>query len=234
MNCTHTTELLPLYVADDLPPAKAEIVRDHLRECSECRMLAEEFSESREWLQSAAVADLADNFYEDLRADVWGRIDAEKARLPFWAIWSNLFPRLNWWPVLATAAALLLFALGLFTLRRETGSIGVPTPPAPVVEVQPTPELLRNTGGETVAKETIKAPKIKSIRPKERLPLIRIPVPVVPLRVPELAQIEKPAIEQNPEMIRIEIQTADPNIRIIWLAPKEEPPLKDPDISTTE
>ena len=234
MNCTHTAELLPLFVADDLPPAKAEIVRDHLRECSECRMLAEEFSESREWLQNAAVADLPDTFYKDLRADVWGRIDAEKARLPFWAMWSNLFPRLNWWPMFATAAALLLFAVGLFTIRRETESIGLPTPPASIAKVRPTPELKQNPEIGAVVKAGIKAPKAKSIRPKDKLPLIRVPLPVTRLPVPDLARIAQPAIEQAPEMIRIEIQTADPNIRIIWLAPKEEAPLTDPNISTIE
>jgi anti-sigma factor RsiW len=229
MNCTHTAELLPLYVADDLPPAKAEIVRDHLRECSECQTLAEEFSESREWLQSAAVADLPDTFYEDLRADVWRSIDTEKARFPFWA---NLFPRLNWWPVLASAAALLVFAFGLFTLRHDTGSIGLPTPPAPVAVVKPTPEIMPLSGA--VAKVEIKSPKAKLTRRQDTLPLIRVPLPVAPLRVPELARIDQPAIEQGPEMIRIEIQTADPNVRIIWLAPKEEAPLADPNISTIE
>jgi hypothetical protein len=229
MNCTHTAELLPLYVADDLPPAKAEIIRDHLRECSECRALAEEFAESREWLQSAAVADLPDDFYKTLRADVWRRVDAEKARLPLWA---KLFPGLNWWPVLATAAALLLFAVGLFTLRRETGSIGMPMPPAPVAVVKPTPEIM--PAGGTVAKVEIKTPKTKLTRLQNRLSLIRVPLPVAPLRVPELARIDQPAIEQAPEMLRIEIQTADPNVRIIWLAPKEETPLADPNTSTIE
>jgi hypothetical protein len=28
--------------------------------------------------------------------------------------------------------------------------------------------------------------------------------------------------DRDPEMLRIEIQTADPNIRIIWLAPKDQ------------
>jgi hypothetical protein len=233
MNCTHTAELLPLFVADDLPPAKAEIVRDHLRKCSECRTLAEEFSESREWLQSAAVAELPDNFYEDLRANVWGRIDAEKARLPFWAGWSNLFPRLNWWSMLATTAALLLFAVGLFTLRRGTESIELPTPPALVAGVRPPPipESMPEVKAEIT---TPKSPRAKSIRSKGKLPLIRVPFPVAPLTVPDLARIAQPAIEQNQEMIRIEIQTADPNIRIIWLAPKEEAPLNDPNISTIE
>jgi hypothetical protein len=29
------------------------------------------------------------------------------------------------------------------------------------------------------------------------------------------------SVDESPEMLRIEIQTSDPNIRIIWFAPKE-------------
>ena len=46
----------------------------------------------------------------------------------------------------------------------------------------------------------------------------------IPLADPEMIALnpEMPERKTDQEMLRIEIQTADPNIRIIWFAPKTD------------
>lgn len=216
MNCTHVSEMLPLYITGDLPADKTGPIAGHLRICQDCRSLAAEFAADRDWLQQAAAPAFDEDFYDGLRSGVWNRIDAEAARPKFW---QRLLPEWNWRPVTAIAVAvLLLVVFSAIALRRGTNSGLEIDPPQPVAVVNPTPMPTLEPPRPVVI------PKKRRPQPKTATPAI--PLPVAPENRPALGNIAETTIggkeieTKEIQMMRIEIQTADPNIKIIWLTPK--------------
>lgn len=227
MNCTRMESLLPLYVAGDLRPNEAARVAAHLDQCSPCRERAAEFEASRAWLCASATPEFDESFFAELRGSVWSEIAREPERSkPFFA---SLF---RWKPLLA-AAAMLTLAFGGWLFSRDTAK---PRPRVPQDELavkkeaaashqspaakreepkgrtQPTSSKARPTQPRTAARPELKPQPIELPAAKE---------PVAPLVAAGESAAEAPAEAAAPETLRIEIQTADPNIRIIWFAPKE-------------
>lgn len=244
MKCTHTIELLPLYAGGDLPEAKTEAVREHLRGCADCRALAEEFAAEfaagSAWLRDQLVPDFGEDDFEQLRAAVWQRIDREEARVPFW---ERFFPRMNGRMVLAMASAALLIAFGLAVYLRAARSGQVPkheiaeATPEPSPVKRPAIGLPPAIGQKRELKRGLKREfKRETARQSNRrnAPLRRQLIPAAPATQPEIARGVEGEVKSAPEMTRIEIQTADPKIRIIWFAPKEESPKSDSMLATSD
>ena len=215
MNCSHVQRLLPLYTGDDLPIRKADSVRAHLFECQQCNDLATGYSESLAWVNSAGRIDLDERFFEELRDSVWRGVRAgEKSR-------SNR--RLAWLTLLGSAAAIaLIAAIAMFGGRR--------------VEPPVAPEVARETQTRSVDPAALvhpveKAPSRRVVhrrRPSRVEAVASIPVSAAP----EIAGSHNSANAESASPVldtlrRIEIQTADPTVRIIWLVaePAETPML---------
>ena len=196
MNCTHIQNLLPLYIEGDLPSQQADTVRAHLFSCPQCRESASEYEASQEWLRASASTQLEDQFFDDLRASVWRGIEDNRKPGPF-------FPRWSW----AIAVALLLITAGVLLYSRRIQPLSdVPN----LVKVSPEkrPEVTITAAHRATVKR----------RPRQVRPLRMIPL----LPVPAQAERTEVANDGSDSMLRIEIQTADPNIRIIWLVPKPQ------------
>src|SRR5262245_34755227 len=106
MRCTHAEKLIPLFAGDDLPAREAAALRRHLESCANCRRLADEFEESRDWLRGFAAPQFDDSMLDGMRDSVLqgiGRIE-NRAR---WLQW--FVPGLNL-RFAASLAALLLIA----------------------------------------------------------------------------------------------------------------------------
>jgi anti-sigma factor RsiW len=228
MNCTRVQELLPLYVGADLAAREAEIVRAHLETCALCRELAEEFAASAAWLQAAPPPEFDEAFFAALRGDVQQAI-AQTAPRPSWV--ERWFPALNWRWAWVPVLALILLAIALNWQRQRVLPTMQPEQVRAEVSPTPVPEQQRPLSEPNhLAVEELPRGKQRRVFPRR----VALPREAAIALDPAQTGLPKespkpiaPAVGESmlataPELMRIEIQTADPNIRIIWLTPKPQ------------
>ncbi len=232
MKCEQIEELIPLYVGGDLEPSEADDLRHHLTDCAQCRRLHEDFQASQTWLTTFAVPEFDEASLATLRASVLNEIERQEKR-GSWLDW--LLPKWNPRLVLAvsTAALVAVTALSVTVYRIQIASPKLGDDQVSVVTggypLQITP------GNQQVSTATIKEHRIRRSKPSEPALLpeeafnnggLSFPLEP-PVIVPEQTESEtappaEPEDKEPKEMLRIELQTADPNIRIIWLTPKAD------------
>ncbi|HKQ73013.1 MAG TPA: zf-HC2 domain-containing protein [Blastocatellia bacterium] len=219
MRCTHAEKLIPLFAGDDLPAREAGALRRHLESCANCRRLAAEFEESRDWLRGFPAPNFDEAMLDDLRDSVLrgiGRVE-NRSRLKQWIV-----PGLNLRFAFATSLALLLLIiwLGLMSARRQPQRDPVHNRADAQKDGGHRIELPSDKNSNDQANTDQRIVKDK----QDRRGFTRKPVKP---RLHESPQTERQTIEPdstNAELaasrdtLRIEIQTADPNIRIIWFA----------------
>lgn len=242
MNCTRIEALLPLYVSADLPPRELEIVRTHLTTCAACGGELETLAASQTWLQAAPLPEFDEAFFDGLRADVRQAIatseeQTRRGGLAHWfERWLPVWPSVGTWTwagAAALAVALLMLALnwtqffGRQPLQESAGTFATPTPLPTALPLSPALNPAPVEAPQLARRTVPTASRPKTFKPLRRLPesadLAATQTAAPPHR--EVAPVEtKLANNTNPaalpEMMRIELQTADPNIRIIWLTPK--------------
>lgn len=212
MNCTRIAQWLPLYASADLPAPQLAEVSAHLALCESCAAAAAEFAAAREWVQGTAAPVFDEAFYAELRYAVRQELAAQPARVAWWP--------LRWKPLLVAAALLLLtiFSLRLFQTKGVPLTDIVKTPASPQLPVaarEPMPPInklaqtqIAVTPHHRAVRRVIKTASVPELLVKAESATVPEPPAVASAAAPE------------PEMLRIEMQTADPNIRIIWLTPK--------------
>jgi hypothetical protein len=222
MRCTQAETLISLFVGDDLPARDAAAVRDHIESCARCQQLAAEFTASQTWLREFSAPHFDEAVFDDLRGAVLGEINAPRpSRIEFWK------PRWNPRFAMLAASLLLIVGLGIYAWRQQSkprietfagdgdnkpSQREEPPQPAPMQyreRERPAPGLLAHSS------------KRKSLtRPAPRL---KQPDAIANLtQPPPNTDVAANNTTANQEMLRIEMQTADPNIRIIWFAPKTD------------
>ena len=238
MNCRRIAELIPLYVEGDLGERSASGVRSHLQACAACRALATEYEASQAWLRAAEPPDFDDAFVDTIRAGLMRELAVGGTARPF-------AERLRGWLaprrlVVATAALMVIFiTLALFVYwsrsraNRQDNQLAEGTP-APTVEKNGDYTKPATGANPVPVKQMIQQPKRRTLH--RAAPLLatrsrRDDKRVAPPQVHLVARHPLNAVPMDnhdattgsAEMLRIEIQTADPNIRIIWFAPKQTP-----------
>jgi hypothetical protein len=240
MNCRRIKELMPLFVEGDLDAKAMNEVSLHLSDCTACAQLVNEYSASQAWLQTYEMPDLDNAFFIDLKHSVMHEIEQNQTRPSWLQILAG-----RWTPNLAFAMAVaLLILVGALVFSRYIGktkidelnpSISVTTPDEPKKEEKSphlkSPDNKQEKNDQRVAYH----PKHRSSKPKEKF---QEPLPeqqtLEPLNI-FASNVFENTMEANPiNMIgaselpastlstRIDLQTSDPNIRIIWFAPKLE------------
>ena len=197
MKCAQTETLLPLFVGDDLAPREADALRAHLAGCPSCAAQAADFAESRAWLQSLQAPESDARQLDDLRSAVLGAIRAERPR----AGWFDRWRAPHW----ALFAAGLLLLAGLAWLMRGAG-------------LQPAPTKKEDSALRNPAPDEKEA--IALGNPAQTRKHFRAGTKPAPRRQPRPSATPTDLAAADGEMLRIEMQTEDPNIRIIWFAPK--------------
>jgi hypothetical protein len=244
MDCKRMTRMMSLYVAGDLVGEPEREAAAHLAACQACRQLAEEFSESSSLLTQACAQPQFDaEFYNGIRSAVLGKIALDRiGSKP--SIFGRLWGRR--WVYAASFAALIVAVVALQLFRgtsREPRNVAL-TPPA--THATASDQTKQNSSSvrqfSAPAHESDRAAtqtrhphklfaRLDSRRGDSQIKAARKPeglnaaetardnrkesAPVTLLSVASVAP------RASPEISRIEIQTADPNIRIIWLAPRE-------------
>jgi hypothetical protein len=200
-SCPQNASLLALQAGGDVTPREAALLRRHLDRCDQCRQMLAELRDTRDWVRVNLPVVDADVLAE-LRRRVVGNLERER---PFpwllailgraWLSWRNL----GWQPVRGPAVAALLIVGALGALPSLNGRL---LQPGPFSSMQPATDA-RPAATHAVSDEPDEAEGESEEAADE--PLIGLD-----------GHDEDPA--SDPSGLRIEMQTRDPNVRIIWFA----------------
>lgn len=213
MNCIEVERLLPLYVEGDVNEREAHALRAHLSSCKGCSELAEEFRASQERLHNFAVPDFGAEFYEGIRREVLTKINSRTGART--SLLFRLRPQFALRPALAASFALLfLFAAGVILLYRSQQRSA--TALAALEKSMGDFHLDEiKEAGTTPARITTPAASRNVIERSARRKLASKEI-----EAPAPESVAKVNATRQQAIARMEIQTSDPNIRIIWLARK--------------
>lgn len=234
MKCTQIQELLPLYAGHDLDERHEQLVTAHLQTCATCSLAADGYREARELMHDFAPPVFGDEIYAEIRKNVWKRIENESpARSLFesMAVWFQ--PRFAW-----TAAAAVMITISLVTLyfvvkEFDVRPVNVVSVPRIVTPAMGPPPETRDGGplipGEGPRKQR-QADRTKRQRKPDRIMapdsgnslVAYLPDAQVPtmqnqsFSAPTAGTENLDSAAYDQKTLRMEIQTKDPNIRIIW------------------
>ena len=241
MSCHQIQELMPLYVGSDLEESRARLVAAHVQTCETCAHVAREYRETRQLLQTFVPPAFTENFYAEMRQSVWQNLEKKSPAPAFSSIIADLFrPRLAW--AVATAVLIAVSAIGIYVISRR-GAV-----PQPVVSHQPPASTTPNvqlpasspnnkssasslpSSGSNSRRAGIAPPQLpqkrKSISDRVNLAAEPTVATVSPAAIsaPVLGDSRQPnrgVSNASDAPLRVEFQTKNPNIRIIWFAPRD-------------
>jgi hypothetical protein len=243
MNCRRIEKLMPLFVEGDLDAEAMQDVSIHLGTCPVCSQMVSEYSASQAWLRTYEAPEFDNNFFRDLKQSVMLEIEQNQSR-PSWL--QRLQER--WQQNLAFAMALVMLILvGAFVLTMYKGKATIEPPDTqistgvePKIEGKPkekSPEE-KKPEQEISGNRRVVRHSFRRGQPKPAMKIIDEPLPLA--MQPDIEPLDRLTInifENNlatnpldlgrtgelpipPAGTRIEFQTSDPAIRIIWFAPK--------------
>jgi len=236
MNCKHVQELLPLYAGRDLEGKGAQMVMAHVQSCMECAGSIDEYRETRQLLKQFAPPPASDAVYAGIRQRVLREIEQEAAAPGLSRLLDSLFrPRLRWAVATALALAVSVFALYFIANRRnkqqQVASSGrtldVPTSPAITgVDVRPVQTRDPVQGLAAITHQSLRRKSSGAAADRSRSTTVNSTGPgsmsaqTLPNENNTSEADAVPAGESaRPEKtLRVEMQTRDPNIRIIWFS----------------
>ena len=237
MNCHQAEQLLPLYVGHDLDVQSTQSVLEHVQTCGACAGVLREFEDVSALTRQFASPLFSDNLYAGVRRGVLQEIGNQATAPWLPQLFANLFrPRLAW-----AVATVLLIALSLAAVyfitnpgndRKELVAGPPPTvrgtiepansasPADKQAAASPAHELNRDLSGPE--------PRRKKQRPAIAKRLIDVAdASSLKNASPPNRSLPQPALDDSAaseKTLRVEIQTADPNIRIIWFTQQESKP----------
>jgi len=248
MNCKQVQELLPLYAGRDLEEKRARLVTAHVQSCAECAGWAAEYHETRQLLQEFAPPSFGDAVYAGIRQRVLREIEREANTPGLSRLFASLFrPRLSWAVATALLIAVSVFAFYFIAHRgndrrqladvqspsqRPATASSSPAIPSPREETGPSFKNTNQSKGADTAiggsgDHTRPSQRRRSIGPAaDRQTTVAVNAPdtaPTPAEAslknnaePDAVPARAPATSDK--MIRVEMQTKDPNIRIIWFS----------------
>lgn len=229
MNCRRVEKLIPLYVEGDLASRSSERVASHLEWCGRCNRLADEYRESQSWLRTSAEPEFDEAFLTDFKREVLSGVSNTRPSFlgSLLGSWTQQWNRRQ---VLALGAALMLIC-GVLVLYiyQSKAHLGRPIDELAQQEQNDDknshylPGLAPGTkpapGASFAGDHRSRVRSMASQRTVARSLLSETN------KVSESTNADRHMSStttlDSREVLRIEIQTSDPNIRIIWFAPKE-------------
>ena len=229
MNCKNVEPLLSLYVGGDLEAEHARLVAAHLQSCTECSLVADEYVRASQLLQGYEAPLFSDEVYTGIREQVLHEIERE-SDAP--GIFSHLFlalvqPRMRW----ITATLLLAISVTALYLSRKPSR---QQPNDRQVAVQTVEPNQAGSGPDVRSEKSTEAEASISVSNKRHIRVATVPRPISRRRDAnagviasnlsrELLEraVSQPSSTRGP--LRVEIQTSDRNIRIIWLSGQRRP-----------
>ena len=240
MNCKNVEPLLSLYVGRDLDEEHSRLVAAHLQSCTTCTLAADEYACAGQLLQEYEPPFFSDEIYAGIREQVLNKIERESHAPARSGIFSQLFlalvqPRMRW----VTAALLLAISVTVLYVSRNpfrqlpndqqvAVRTGEPNQAGSRADVRS--ENSKASAGSSSFSNKGMATTRRSITGKREVNLGVVAIK----RSRELAKTMKVDSATNdrvdqrvvgvsqpssaPAPLRVEMQTTDRNIRIIWLS----------------
>lgn len=238
MNCEQVEELLPLYVGRDLEAGRERLVTVHVESCAACFAAATEHRQTRELIQELVPPAFSDDVYAGIRQNVWRRIESESTSQSQWDVITGLFrPRLTW--ALAIVALIAVSALGIYLIA---GRLSLPqriavrdlathsngpdkerskdeTKVPPITSNEPPGSRLadRRTTHRRIRRSVI-ADRADSVAVAQGAPSLTVDPPT---GMDNSAQPDASSDNNSKNTLRMEMQTKNPNIRIIWFSQRD-------------
>jgi len=210
----HVAEKLPLWAGGDLPSHEMKQVQEHLNTCQACQLEAKRYSEALAWLKEPANTGATDSpftqeDFKNVRNSVMAQISMTQKDIPQKSISKSgkrLVPYLPWLLAAAIPAAIILYGGKEYLVPKKSVSIGA-------AHVEPNDSI-----GANIVHAPQIAPLVKSFQPAASSPQLAARPKTAPKQsVGFLLAKNQPAnFEQDGTVTRIEFQTEDPNIKIIW------------------
>jgi hypothetical protein len=210
MKCKNVEPLLSLYVGSDLEEEESRSVAAHLQSCTDCTLAADQYFAASQLLQRYEPPLFGDQTYAGIRGQVLNEIERESRARAWPGIFSQLFlplvqPRMRW----ITAALLLGISVTALYLSRNR-SHQLPNDQQVAVRSRDEsagPSSVSNKGQDNMGvqrrpitrKKKAKADSSSSDRVVQRNVILSQP-------------------SSAPAPLRVELQTSNRNIRIIWLS----------------
>ena len=214
MTCARADELLALHVGSDLGRDQARAVEAHLGTCPRCSAEAAAYARSQSLIREAGPAPFEAGDYAEIRREVRERLAAEALRGTFVRRVTNIFleGKRGTAFVLAAAASLLLVA-GI-ALR--------PSQPAADPAAGPkTASIARAADGQAEAQPLHPSKKNPPLPPESTSVVRTADTPALfPSKQKHLVADKQTLLVSAAipaTLSRIELQTTNPNVRIIWL-----------------
>ncbi len=232
MNCSQIEKLLPLYVSHDLAGRQAQLITLHLPACEACRQAAAEYRQAQEFMRDFTSPIFGDEVYDEIRKGVWQQIEAEQKRPSLFDTMAVFFqPRLVWTAVAALVLSISVVAAYLLTQRTTPRPDDFANVPKTVLPMDWSAEGFAGGSREprTRNTESRQAKMLKRERKPGRM--------VAPDQAGSVAayspDVKTQSIDssspvvgkENLEGLRLELQTRDPNIRIIWFTNRDSKPV---------
>lgn len=238
MNCKNVEPLLSLYVGRDLEEEHSRSVAAHLQSCTKCALAADEYAGASQLLQGYEPPFFSDEIYAGIREQVLNKIERESHAPVRSGLFSQLFlalvqPRMRW----VTAA--LLLAISVTALYLSRNSLRQPPNDQHVAVRTREPNQAGSRADVRSDKRNASVGSSSfSNKGTRRSPITRNreanPGVVATNRARELDKTTKVDSPTNdgvvqrvvgvsqppsaPAPLRVEMQTSDRNIRIIWLS----------------
>lgn len=242
MNCKQVAALLPLYVSGDLDQRREPLVAAHVQTCADCQNSAAEFRETRQLLQYFRPPTFNEGVYDEIRSGVWRELEGKAAAPSISEVLAGWFtPRLAWGAATAALIVVAVFAIYFIANRNTARNLAAKSPEVnrnlPKDENDARTPRDRSTSSAAASPDESKGQRQADIRVTERR-VRRKPAParvdslVANVRQAQPAREASPSLDSatetdsesagNPETIlRMELQTSNPNVRIIWLSHPE-------------
>jgi len=200
----HVTEKLPLWAGNDLPSHEMKLVQEHLNTCQACQLEAKRFSEALAWLKEPTNTPFTQEDFRSVRNSVMAQISKTKEDVSPKS-GKRLAQYLPWLLAAAIPAAIILYGGKEYLLPK--GSV-------PIVSASAEPnDSIGATGADTAP-----APQIALLAPSAPSPQLAARPKAAHKQSAEfiLAKNQPASFQQDGSITRIEFQTEDPNIKIIW------------------
>ena len=241
MNCKNIEPLLSLYVGRDLEEDQSRLVAAHLQSCTKCTLVADEYAGDRQLLQGYEPPLFSDEIYAGIREQVLNEIERESHAHVRPGIFSQLVlalvqPRMRW----VTAALLLAISVTALYLSRNPlrqlpndKQVAVPTREPKQADSRTRSEKSKASAGSssflnkgqvpmTITRGPITRKRganpgvVATNRSREFDKTTKVDSSTNDRVVPRVVGVSQPS--SAPAPLRVEMQTSDRNIRIIWLS----------------
>jgi hypothetical protein len=210
MDCKNVEPLLPLYVGDDLEEEHSRLVAAHVQSCTQCTLVADQYAGASQLLQRYEPPVFSDETYARIREQVLNEIARESHAPASRGIFSQLFsvlvqPRMRW----VTAALLLAISVtALYLIRKPARQLRNDQ------QVAVRSEITDESAGSSSFSNQGQVRTGAERRPATRKRKTKAGL----VAVNRSRQLNKTQPSSDPAPLRVEMQTTNRNIRIIWLS----------------